>query len=375
MSFNKLKFGSTIGIIGGGQLGKMMAQSAQKMGYKVIVLDPNEDSPCRYVAHQFIHAEYDDEQALNELGEKTDVITYEFENISSKQLKQLTEHYNVPQGFQAIQLLQDRLTEKQTLQEAGAQIVPFLQIKNSQDLTQAIETLGYPFIVKTRFGGYDGKGQILVKQESDIQEAMSLIENQECVAEQYLDIDKEVSLTVTIGNEQQTTYFPLQENEHRNQILFKTIVPARTDKEKEARKEIDKITNVIHFVGTFTVEFFIDKNNKLYVNEIAPRPHNSGHYSIEACDFSQFDTHILAVTGQKLPQQIEVLKPAVMMNLLGRDLDLLENEFGNHPEWHVHIYGKSQRKPDRKMGHMTLLTDDVNQTEQYMLMKFEGRDK
>lgn len=375
MSFNKLKFGSTIGIIGGGQLGKMMAQSAQKMGYKVIVLDPNEDSPCRYVAHQFIHAEYDDEQALNELGEKTDVITYEFENISSKQLKQLTEHYNVPQGFQAIQLLQDRLTEKQTLQETGAQIVPFLQIKNSQDLTQAIETLGYPFIVKTRFGGYDGKGQILVKQESDIQEAMSLIENQECVAEQYLDIDKEVSLTVTIGNEQQTTYFPLQENEHRNQILFKTIVPARTDKEKEARKEIDKITNVIHFVGTFTVEFFIDMNNKLYVNEIAPRPHNSGHYSIEACDFSQFDTHILAVTGQKLPQQIEVLKPAVMMNLLGRDLDLLENEFGNHPEWHVHIYGKSQRKPDRKMGHMTLLTDDVNQTEQYMLMKFEGRDK
>lgn len=375
MSFNKLKFGSTIGIIGGGQLGKMMAQSAQKMGYKVIVLDPNEDSPCRYVAHQFIHAEYDDEQALNELGEKTDVITYEFENISSKQLKQLTEHYNVPQGFQAIQLLQDRLTEKQTLQEAGAQIVPFLQIKNSQDLTQAIETLGYPFIVKTRFGGYDGKGQILVKQESDIQEAMSLIENQECVAEQYLDIDKEVSLTVTIGNEQQTTYFPLQENEHRNQILFKTIVPARTDKEKEARKEIDKITNVIHFVGTFTVEFFIDRNNKLYVNEIAPRPHNSGHYSIEACDFSQFDTHILAVTGQKLPQQIEVLKPAVMMNLLGRDLDLLENEFRNHPEWHVHIYGKSQRKPDRKMGHMTLLTDDVNQTEQYMLMKFEGRDK
>ena len=372
MSFNKLKFGSTIGIIGGGQLGKMMAQSAQKMGYKVIVLDPNEDSPCRYVAHQFIHAEYDDEQALNELGEKADVITYEFENISSKQLKQLTEHYNVPQGFQAIQLLQDRLTEKQTLLEAGAQIVPFLQIKNSQDLTQAIETLGYPFIVKTRFGGYDGKGQILVKQESDIQEAMSLIENQECVAEQYLDIDKEVSLTVTIGNEQQTTYFPLQENEHRNQILFKTIVPARTDKEKEARKEIDKITNVIHFVGTFTVEFFIDRNNKLYVNEIAPRPHNSGHYSIEACDFSQFDTHILAVTGQKLPQQIEVLKPAVMMNLLGRDLDLLENEFGNHPEWHVHIYGKSQRKPDRKMGHMTLLTDDVNQTEQYMLMKFEG---
>ena len=125
-------------------------------------------------------------------------------------------------------------------------------------------------------------------------------------------------------------------------------------------------------MGTFTVEFFIDKENNLYVNEIAPRPHNSGHYSIEACDYSQFDTHILAITGQKLPQAIELLKPTVMMNLLGRDLDLLENEFSRHPDWHIHIYGKKERKPDRKMGHMTLLTDDVNQTEQYMLMKFEG---
>lgn len=375
MSFNKLNIGDTVGIIGGGQLGKMMAQSAQKMGFKVVCLDPNDDSPCKAVSHHFINANYDDEQALNKLGEMCDVVTYEFENISSQQLKQLTENYNVPQGFQAIQLLQDRLTEKQTLQDAGTHIVPFLQIKTKQDLNEAVECLGFPFIVKTRFGGYDGKGQILIENASDLEEAIELIQNQECVAEQYLDIDKEVSLTVTIGNEQQTTYFPLQENEHRNQILFKTIVPARTDKEKEARKEVEKITNAIHFVGTFTVEFFIDKENNLYVNEIAPRPHNSGHYSIEACDFSQFDTHVLAVTGQKLPQQIELLKPAVMMNLLGRDLDLLENEFGNHPEWHVHIYGKSERKPNRKMGHMTLLTDDVNQTEQYMLTKFEGRDK
>lgn len=375
MSFNKLSFGSTIGIIGGGQLGKMMAQSAQKMGFKVIVLDPNEDCPCRYVAHQFIHANYDDEIALERLGESSDVITYEFENISSKQLKHLTETFNIPQGYQAIEILQDRLTEKQSLLEAKTQIVPFLYIQNEQDLVKAIKELGYPIIIKKRFRGYDGKGQILVENEENLEGAKDLIKKQECVAEQYIDIDKEVSLTVTIGNDQQTTFFPLQENEHRNQILFKTIIPARSDKEKEARKEVKKITNVIHFVGTFTVEFFIDKTNTLYVNEIAPRPHNSGHYSIEACDYSQFDTHILAVTGQKLPQQIDVLKPAVMMNLLGRDLDLLENEFGEYPEWHVHIYGKSDRKPDRKMGHMTLLTDDVNQTEQYMLMKFEGRDK
>ncbi|WP_265365431.1 5-(carboxyamino)imidazole ribonucleotide synthase [Staphylococcus epidermidis] len=375
MNFSKLKFGATIGIIGGGQLGKMMAQSAQKMGYKVIVLDPNEDCPCGYVAHQFIHANYDDEQALNQLGENSDVVTYEFENISSEQLKKLTQLYHIPQGYQAIELLQDRLTEKQTLLEANTQIVPFVQIQTNQDLLKAIEKLGFPFIVKTRFGGYDGKGQILVRNDSELDEAYQLVEKQECVAEQYLDIQKEVSLTVTIGNEQQTTYFPLQENEHQNQILFKTVVPARSDKENEARKEVEKITRAIHFVGTFTVEFFIDKENNLYVNEIAPRPHNSGHYSIEACDYSQFDTHILAITGQKLPQAIELLKPTVMMNLLGRDLDLLENEFSRHPDWHIHIYGKKERKPDRKMGHMTLLTDDVNQTEQYMLMKFEGRDK
>ena len=374
MNFSKLKFGDTIGIIGGGQLGKMMAQSAQKMGFKVICLDPNPDSPCKSVAHEFITAAYDDEEALHELGEKSDVITYEFENISAEQLIRLTQKFNIPQGYQAIQLLQDRLTEKQTLQQAGSKIVPFLPIKEEKDLNVVINQLGYPFIVKTRFGGYDGKGQVLVKNEESIQEAKDLISQQECVAEQFLDIALEVSLTVTIGNQKQITYFPLQENEHQNQILFKTIVPARSDKEQEARGEINKIINEVHFVGTFTVEFFIDKSNHLYVNEIAPRPHNSGHYSIEACDYSQFDTHILAVTGQNLPKEIEILKPAVMMNLLGRDLDLLEDQFANHPEWHVHIYGKPERKPNRKMGHMTILTNNVDETEKDMLKQFEGRE-
>lgn len=373
MIFNKLKFGSTIGIIGGGQLGKMMAQSAQKMGYKVIVLDPDADCPCQHVAHQFINANYDDLAALESLGEASDVITYEFENISANQLQTLVSKYNVPQGYEAIQLLQDRLTEKETLQKANTQIAPFVQLTEKNDITQAVAEIGYPFIVKTRFGGYDGKGQILVRDEMDLEEAQELISNQECVAEKYLDLYKEVSLTVTIGNDNQITYFPLQENEHQNQILFKTIVPARVDKEQEARNEVNKIIEKIHFVGTFTVEFFIDTDNKLYVNEIAPRPHNSGHYWIEACDYSQFDSHILAITGQKLPESIELLKPAIMMNLLGRDLDILEDQFSEHPEWHVHIYGKNVRKPDRKMGHLTVLTDDIEQQEVDLLHKFEGR--
>lgn len=372
MTFNKLQIGQTVGIIGGGQLGKMMAQSAQKMGFKVVVLDPDETCPCRYVAHEFIHAAYDDMPALERLGERSDVITYEFENIAAEQLQTLVSKYNVPQSYQAIQLLQDRLTEKQTLAQAGTKVVPFVQVTSVADLDEAVQTLGFPFMLKTRFGGYDGKGQIRLTSEAQLDEARELIANQECVAEQFLDLAKEVSLTVTIGNEGQMVYFPLQENEHRNQVLFKTVVPARANHEQEARREVDKITQAVHFVGTFTVEFFIDQQNELYVNEIAPRPHNSGHYSIEACDYSQFDTHILAVTGHRLPEHIELLKPAIMMNLLGKDLDLLEKELFAHPDWHVHLYGKVSRKPERKMGHLTILTDDVSKTEQQLIVKFEG---
>lgn len=375
MNLSKLKFGSTIGIIGGGQLGKMMAQSAQQMGYKVIVLDPNSSCPCQYVANEFINAAYDDQIALDRLGALSDVITYEFENISANQLQALASKYNIPQGYQAIQLLQDRLTEKQTLQDSGSNIAPFFQLTDYDDLVKAVDSIGYPFIVKTRFGGYDGKGQVLVKDATHLDEAHQLIQAQECVAEQYLNLSKEVSLTVTIGTNNQITYFPLQENEHQNQILFKTIVPARVqdNKEQEARNEVNKIIKAIHFIGTFTVEFFIDQQNQLYVNEIAPRPHNSGHYSIEACEYSQFDTHIKAITGQQLPQQVTLLIPAIMMNLLGRDLDLLEDQFAEHPEWHVHIYGKNERKFNRKMGHLTVLTNDINETEQKLLKQFEGR--
>lgn len=374
MKLTNLHFGSTIGIIGGGQLGKMMAQSAQKMGYKVIVLDPDKACPCQYVAHDFINANYNDIDALNELGCRSDVITYEFENISAPQLKELVTKYNIPQGYEAIELLQDRLTEKQTLQQANTQIVPFLRVSSTDELEHAVETLGYPFILKTRFGGYDGKGQILVKDKTFLDEARQLIAQQECVAEQYLQLKQELSLTVTIGNNQSVTFFPLQENEHREQILFKTVVPARSDKEQEARNEVNKIISEIHFIGTFTVEFFVDQQNNLYVNEIAPRPHNSGHYSIEACDFSQFDTHILAITGQVLPRDITLLKPTIMMNLLGKDLDLLESKFSVTPEWHVHIYGKTDRKPNRKMGHLTVLTNNIEETESMLIKQFEGRN-
>lgn len=374
MTYYNLESGDMIGIVGGGQLGKMMAQSAQRMGFQVAVLDPDEDCPARFVAHQFINAEFSDIDALNQLGDISKVLTYEFENIDAKQLERLSNQFNIPQGSQTVALLQDRLTEKQTLESANVQIVPFMEVKSTEDLNEAIETIGYPFIIKTRFGGYDGKGQLVIHSKENLDEAKKLITDTPCVVEKYLPLYKEVSITATRDIYDHTVYFPLQENEHRNQILYKTVVPARVDLEEQAIQEVQKIMTKLHFVGTFTVEFFVTEDYKLYVNEIAPRPHNSGHYSIEACDYSQFDTHILAVAGWHLPKKITLLQPAIMMNLLGQDVLNLQEVFSEHPEWHVHIYGKKVYKVNRKMGHITKLSTDLNKDENQFNQLFEGRN-
>ena len=363
-----------IGIVGGGQLGKMMAQSAQKMGFKVAILDPDENCPAQYVAHEFINAAYSDDLALKRLGEISKVITYEFENIDAHQLETLSNQFNIPQGSETVALLQDRLTEKQTLQEANVNIVPFIEVKEISDLEEAIDEIGLPFIIKTRFGGYDGKGQLIIREKSELEEARKLVTDTPCVVEKFISLNKEVSITATRDIYNQTVYFPLQENEHRNQILYKTVVPARVDLENKAIEEVKKIMTKLHFVGTFTVEFFVTNDQDLFVNEIAPRPHNSGHYSIEACDYSQFDTHILAVAGWHLPKQISLLKPAIMMNLLGQDVNLLYETFYKHPEWHVHLYGKKVNKTNRKMGHITKLTEDLNKDEAMFNNLFEGRN-
>lgn len=375
MTYYNLETGDMIGIVGGGQLGKMMAQSAQKIGFKVAILDPDENCPAQFVAHEFINADYSNEDALNQLGEISKVVTYEFENIDAQQLKTLSNYYNIPQGSETVALLQDRLTEKQTLESANVNIVPFLEVNHAQDLNKAIETIGFPFIIKTRFGGYDGKGQLVIHSNNDLDEARNLIANTPCVVEKYLPLYKEVSITATRDIYDQTVYFPLQENEHRDQILYKTIVPARVDLEEQAIDEVKKIMTKVHFIGTFTVEFFVTNDLKLYVNEIAPRPHNSGHYSIEACDYSQFDTHVLAVAGWHLPKKINLLQPAIMMNLLGQDVSNLQNEFYKHPDWHVHIYGKKINKVNRKMGHITKLSLDLNKDELTFNQTFEGRNK
>lgn len=356
MTLNKLKIGQTIGIIGGGQLGKMMAQSAQRMGFKVAVLDPDDTCPARHVSHHFIHAGYNDIEALNQLGEYSDVITYEFENISAEALKEIVDKYHVPQGYETVLTLQNRLAEKEAIKSSGAAVVPYMKVASYDDLVTAVSTLGLPIMLKTTFGGYDGKGQMVINTPEDMIGAKEMIQAGLLVAEKRIELDFEISITASRNEAGEISYFPVQENVHRDQILFSTTVKYEHPYTKRAIMEVEKIMKHIHFVGTFTVEFFIDKSGELYVNEIAPRPHNSGHYSIEACEYSQFDTHILSIANWKMPK-VKLLSEAVMYNLLGQDIDLMEDLFDSHPEWHVHVYGKEVRKHNRKMGHITLLLD------------------
>ncbi|MDJ1109167.1 5-(carboxyamino)imidazole ribonucleotide synthase [Macrococcus caseolyticus] len=358
MTLNKFALGDTIGIIGGGQLGKMMAQSAQRMGFKVAVLDPDERCPARFVAHHFVHAPYNDIAGLKALSRYSDVITYEFENINAEALEVIAKENHVPQGFETVNILQNRLSEKEAIARSGATVVPYRRIESPADVDAAVREIGLPLVLKTVFGGYDGKGQLVVTEKAQLEEAYNMADGNVLVAEKRIALDREISITASRNLQGEVVYFPVQENVHRNQILFSTTVKQAHDYRAAAIAEVEKIIHKIHFVGTFTVEFFIDKEGKLYVNEIAPRPHNSGHYSIEACDYSQFDTHILSVLGYRLPKQIKLHSSAVMYNLLGQDLDLMEHLFPEHPEWHVHVYGKEARKENRKMGHITLLLDD-----------------
>lgn len=351
----------TIGIIGGGQLGKMLAMSAQQMGLGVVTLDPSVDAPARSVSHKFIHASFSDKDALQELCESSDVITYEFENIDAEILNHLTDNYNIPQGARTVLTLQNRTSEKQAIKDSGATVVPYTQVQSNEDILRFIETHGYPVIVKTDSGGYDGKGQYFIDREDTLLEADIPFSDAQLIVEKFIDLKAEVSLTVGRNSKGQVVYFPLQENLHINQILYRSTVPSRFDYFSQAVEEAEKIMTALHFVGVFTIEFFIDKSGQLYVNEIAPRPHNSAHHSIESCNFSQFDIHILAILDKKLPE-ITLRNEAVMMNLLGQDLTNIGENLYNQSNWHVHVYGKTENKPERKMGHITVLTENIEES-------------
>ncbi|AIC93598.1 5-(carboxyamino)imidazole ribonucleotide synthase [Shouchella lehensis] len=355
-----VKPGSTIGIIGGGQLGRMMALSAKAMGYRIAVLDPTPDAPCAQVADHVITASYDDYEACKELASMSDVITYEFENIDEQAAAQLWQVSDFPQGYKVLATTQHRLKEKQALRHLHVPVAPFAAIQSLHDLEEAVAITNFPAVVKTCRGGYDGKGQKVVHTWDELTDAAEhLLTYGELVIEAFVPFTCEVSVIATKSRNGEISVFPLVENEHQDSILHRTIAPARVSEvvEKEAKQIAMQIVEGLDVVGTLAVEMFVTDDNKLVVNELAPRPHNSGHYTIEACKTSQFEQHIRAICGLPLGETT-LLTPAVMENLLGEHVAPLMERLNELNRISLHLYGKKEAKWKRKMGHLTVLGED-----------------
>jgi len=349
----------TIGIIGGGQLGRMMAQAAKAMGYYVAVLDPVLNCPAAQVSDIEITAAYNDMDAIKRLAEISDVITYEFENIDYDALTYLEKNAYLPQGSEVLKTTQHRFREKTAIQNMGIPVPEFYLIKNACQLEQR---LTYPSVLKTTTGGYDGKGQVVLKSPSDLPAALVLAERHECILEKWMPFDMEISVIVARSTTGEIATFPVAENIHVNNILHQSIVPARisqelTDKAVDAAK---KIATKLDAIGLLGIEMFV-VGDEIYINELAPRPHNSGHYTMDACVTSQFDQHVRAVCGLPLGKTT-LHTPVIMVNILGDHMD--KEELSNLSPYlplltdgKIHLYGKPEAREKRKMGHINMLGD------------------
>ena len=349
--------GSTIGVMGGGQLGRMFAIAARRMGYRVQIFTPEEESPAGQFADLTRIADYGNEAAVRRFAREVDVITFEFENIPIETVNWCAEDCEVRPAGSILHIAQNRLREKTFLADAGVPVAPFRAVRNAGELESAIEQIGRPAILKTAAFGYDGKGQQTINARDDYNEIWSATSADEMILEGAVDFEKEVSVIVARGVDGAMATFPLCENIHRNHILDVTVVPARVeaDVEPSAAELARAIAEKTGLIGLLAVEMFLKRDGELVVNELAPRPHNSGHWSIEACVTSQFQQQVRAVCGLPLGST-DILRPAAMANLLG------DVWMRGEPDWsralssngvHLHLYGKSEPRPRRKMGHLT----------------------
>ncbi|PEF75897.1 5-(carboxyamino)imidazole ribonucleotide synthase [Bacillus pseudomycoides] len=352
--------GKTIGIIGGGQLGRMMALAAKEMGYKIAVLDPAKHSPCAQVADIEIVASYDDLKAIQHLAEISDVVTYEFENIDYRCLQWLEKHAYLPQGSQLLNKTQNRFTEKNAIVKAGLPVAPYRLVKKQDELLEAITELSFPCVLKTTTGGYDGKGQVVLRSETDVVRARELAGQAECILEKWVPFEKEISVIVTRSVSGETKVFPVAENIHVNNILHESIVPARITEELSQKgiEYAQVLADELQLVGTLAVEMFATADGGIYINELAPRPHNSGHYTIDACETSQFGQHIRAICNLPLGET-NLLKPVVMVNILGEHIEGVLKQVNRLTGCYLHLYGKEEAKLQRKMGHVNILNENV----------------
>jgi 5-(carboxyamino)imidazole ribonucleotide synthase len=353
---------ATIGIIGGGQLGKMLTFAAKKMGYHVIILDPTPSSPAGQVADEQITAPFNDLEAAIRLAKSCDVLTYEFENVDADIVEHLERNFQVHPTSHVLRITQNRLKEKETLTALGIPVTQFRSVNNETDLNEAVDDIGLPAVVKTIRGGYDGKGQIVLKDPEDLEKVHS---PKELIFESFVPFIKEISC-ICVRSIREVKTFPISENIHRNNILYMSIVPARISKEEahHAAKIAKRVVEGLKGVGAFGIEMFLLEDGTILVNEIAPRVHNSGHYTIEACYTSQFEQHIRAICGLPLGE-VKLLSPVVMVNILGEGIKRSAlkgiDEVLAVPGTNLHLYGKREARPGRKMGHITVLAPSLKE--------------
>jgi 5-(carboxyamino)imidazole ribonucleotide synthase len=356
---------ATLGVLGGGQLGRMFTLAAFSMGYRVVVLDPDPHSPAGLIADQHIKADYRDHAALQLLGDECAAITTEFENVPAESMEYLEKFCAVRPDARAVRIAQDRIREKTFVQEHGLATAAFAAIYEDADIVAAIETLNAPLLMKTASMGYDGKGQVRVNTLAEARSAFEQLGNAACVLEELVDLEHEISVILARSLDGRMSVYPVGENRHVNGILDTTIVPAAIDPAlgKAAIDMATRLADSMEYCGVLAVEFFCTRQGTLLINEIATRPHNSGHYTVDACATSQFEQQVRMMCGLP-PGDTQMLSPVVMTNLLG---DIWEN---GEPDWrqvlnesqaHLHLYGKKTVRPGRKMGHINCLAADIEQ--------------
>ncbi len=367
--------GATLGMLGGGQLGRMFTLRARVMGYGVVVLDPDPGSPAGQVADCHLQAPYTDTTALDRLASDCAAVTTEFENVPAVSLERLARSVPVRPSAAAVAVAQDRTTEKGFLASRGFATADFRPVRDEASLRQAVSEVLLPALLKTSRMGYDGKGQAAVTQPGDALPAWERLGRVPCVLEERLALEHELSVVLSRGCDGTLEPFPVSENRHRDGILETAVVPARIPDAlaREARALAAGVAEALEYVGVLGVELFVANGGRLFVNELAPRPHNTGHWTLDACSVDQFEQQVRALCGLPLATP-RLLSPVAMVNLLG---DLWAegpprwDEVFRRPGVRLHLYGKAEPRPGRKMGHLNCLADDPDRA---LALALEARD-
>jgi len=361
MSSSILLPGATLGVLGGGQLGRMFCMAARNMGYRTVVLDPDPKSPAADVADQHLQADYTNSASLAEMARMCDAITTEFENVPAESLKFLASHKPVHPSAEAVAIARHRIQEKDYARNAGLSPANYALISSADDFDAAIDITGLPGIIKTTTMGYDGKGQQIINNKAQLESAFKDLGQVECVLERKMDLALEISVLLARNTDGEVACYPPAENEHVNGILHKSIVPARVDEAiaAKARKQAIGLASKINYVGVLAVEFFITTDNQLIFNEMAPRPHNSGHYTMDAAVVSQFEQQVRVMCGLK-PGEARLTSPVVMINLLGDLWPVNWESCLDDPALKLHLYGKAEARSGRKMGHFNQLSTELD---------------